>query len=76
MNKLEQSILIHFVLSKNGTIGPKFQQRAVGALCIAEGGPHGLACSHRINLEVWRTKAARHIKMTEQLLGCKALGLY
>lgn len=53
-----------------------FQQGAVGALCIAEGGTKGLACSHRINLEVWHTEAALHIKMTKQLLGCKALGMY
>lgn len=53
-----------------------FQQGAVGALCIAEGGTKGLACSHRINLEVWHTEAALHIKMTKQLLGCKALGVY
>lgn len=76
MNKLEQSILSHFVWSKNGTICPMFQQGAVGALCIAGGGTNGLACSHRRNLEVWHTEAALHIKMTEQLLVCKALGVY
>lgn len=53
-----------------------FQKGAVGVLCIAEGGTGGLACSHWINLEVWHTEAALHIKMTEQLLGYKALGVY
>lgn len=76
MNKLEQSILSHFVWSKNGTTGRVFQQGAVGALCIDQGGRPDLACSYRINLDVWHTEAALHIKMTEQLLGCKALGVY